>query len=59
MISLIISEPEVDTSPAFSEDDCMLGDEDKNGVDESALTKKTVAQIMRDKKKQTALTLAW
>ncbi|XP_041367036.1 DNA-binding protein RFX6-like [Gigantopelta aegis] len=57
--STVKPEPEVDNSPAFSEDDCTLGDEDKNGVEESALTKKTVAQIMRDKKKQTALTLAW
>ncbi|CAG2213432.1 RFX6 [Mytilus edulis] len=61
------SEPETDeNSPGFTDEDSVLDDEDKseamniNGEGgNSQPQKKTVAQIMRDKKKQTQLTLQW
>lgn len=63
------SEPTVDDSQLFTDDESVLDDDEKalmaeNGhVDvngnASHLPKKTVAQIMRDKKKQTSLTLQW
>ncbi|XP_069132306.1 DNA-binding protein RFX6-like [Argopecten irradians] len=51
-------------SPAFTDDESILDEEEKTGngditSDEQQIQKKTVAQIMRDKKKQTALTLKW
>lgn len=61
-------EPDTDDSQAFSDDDSMMGDEEKpvgheNSCQDNSISqqqqKKTVAQIMRDKKKQTNLTLQW
>lgn len=59
-----ILEPDTDDSPAFTDDESIMDDDEKNGdhhIDEtgSVQQKKTVAQIMRDKKKQTSLTLQW
>ncbi|XP_067655645.1 DNA-binding protein RFX6-like [Haliotis asinina] len=61
------AEPDTDDSQVFSDDDSMMEDEEKPGGHENSCQdnsisqqqKKTVAQIMRDKKKQTNLTLQW
>ena len=63
------AEPTPDDSHLYTDDDSVLDDDEKalmadgghvdvNG-NASQLPKKTVAQIMRDKKKQTSLTLQW
>ena len=64
-----LSEPAVDDSQLFTDDESILDEEEKALMAEnghidvngnaSQLPKKTVAQIMRDKKKQTSLTLQW
>lgn len=67
MLDHLFIEPETDeNSPGFTDEDSVLDDEDKseamniNGEGgNSQPQKKTVAQIMRDKKKQTQLTLQW
>ena len=64
---LFSSEPDTDDSPAFTDDESIVGDDDKTGNQETTSEglgsqqpqKKTVAQIMRDKKKQTGMTLQW
>lgn len=63
----LFSEPDTDDSPAFTDDESIVGDDDKTGNQETTSEglgsqqpqKKTVAQIMRDKKKQTGMTLQW
>lgn len=63
----VSSEPDTDDSPVFTDDESIVGDDDKTGNQETTSEglgnqqpqKKTVAQIMRDKKKQTGMTLQW
>jgi hypothetical protein len=63
----MFSEPDTDDSPVFTDDESVVGDDDKTGSQEATAEglgnqqpqKKTVAQIMRDKKKQTGMTLQW
>uniref|UniRef100_K1QGA6 DNA-binding protein RFX6 n=1 Tax=Magallana gigas TaxID=29159 RepID=K1QGA6_MAGGI len=63
--SSLKSEPDTDDSPVFTDDESIIGDDDKTGNQETTSEglgnqqpqKKTVAQIMRDKKKQTGMTL--
>lgn len=65
--SSLKSEPDTDDSPVFTDDESIVGDDDKTGNQETTSEglgnqqpqKKTVAQIMRDKKKQTGMTLQW
>lgn len=68
---MVIPDPDTDDSQAFTDDDSGSEEEKQTpsgrgdaqeSVEESAaqtIQKKTVAQIMRDKKKQTQLTLQW
>ena len=68
-VFFFLSEPAVDDSQLFTDDESILDEEEKALMAEnghidvngnaSQLPKKTVAQIMRDKKKQTSLTLQW
>ena len=65
----VFSEPSIDESQLFTDDESVLDEDEKALMAEnghidvngnaSHLPKKTVAQIMRDKKKQTSLTLQW
>ena len=63
----VLSEQDADDSPAFTDDESGLDDEEKtingdignDGSGNQQAQKKTVAQIMRDKKKQTGMTLNW
>ena len=65
----VFSEPSIDDSQLFTDDESVLDEDEKALMAEnghidvngnaSHLPKKTVAQIMRDKKKQTSLTLQW
>ncbi|KAK3610931.1 hypothetical protein CHS0354_022198 [Potamilus streckersoni] len=67
--SSVKPEPTTDDSQTYTDDESMLDEEEKLLANENGhvdvngnaqqMPKKTVAQIMRDKKKQTALTLQW
>lgn len=66
---MYILEPSGDDSQVFTDEESVLDEEERAMLSEAGhvdvngntnqAPKKTVAQIMRDKKKQTALTLQW